>query len=117
MKVFAGIFGLVLLFITLWDAFETIILPRRVTRPYRLVRLFYRVTWSIWAGIYKLIRSKKLRDTHLSYFGPLSLLMLFATWAAALIVAFSILHWAAGSAINISGELPSFRTDLALLTS
>ncbi len=32
-----------LLLTTLWDAFETIILPRRVTRQYRLVRLFYRV--------------------------------------------------------------------------
>ena len=112
MKVFAGILGLFLLFTTLWDAFETIILPRRVMRPYRLVRLFYRVTWAIWAGIYRLIRLKKLRDMHLSYFGPLSLLMLFATWAAALILAFSVLHWAAGSALNISGGSPSFRADL-----
>ena len=108
MKVFAGILGLFLLFTTLWDAFETIILPRRVTRPYRFVRLFYRVAWAIWAGIYRLIRSKKLRDMHLSYFGPLSLLMLFATWAAALILAFSVLHWAAGSAIIVSEGSPSF---------
>ncbi len=32
MRIFAGILGLVLLLTTLWDAFETIILPRRVTR-------------------------------------------------------------------------------------
>ena len=49
MKLFAGILGLILLLATLWDAFETIILPRRVTRPYRLVRLFYRVSWAIWS--------------------------------------------------------------------
>ena len=112
MRLFACILGLLLLFTTLWDAFETIILPRRVTRPYRLVRLYYRISWGTWAGIYRLIRSKKLRDTHLSYFGPLSLLWLFAMWASSLILAFSVLHWAAGSAINISGGTPSFRTDL-----
>jgi hypothetical protein len=112
MRLFAGILGLIILFTTLWDAFETIILPRRVTRPYRLVRLYYRVAWGTWAVIYRLIRSKKLRDTHLSYFGPLSLLWLFATWASSLILAFSVLHWGAGSAINISGGTPSFRTDL-----
>ena len=46
MKLFAAIAGFVILFATLWEAFETIILPRRVTRPFRLVRLFYRVTWA-----------------------------------------------------------------------
>jgi hypothetical protein len=112
MRLFAGILGLTLLFTTLWDTFETIILPRRVTRRYRFVRLYYRVFWTIWSWIHGLLRSKKMRDTHLSYFGPLSLLMLFATWAAALIVAFSVLFWAAGSAINVSGGSPSYRADL-----
>ena len=31
--------------LVLWDAFETIILPRRVTRRFRLTRAFYRYTW------------------------------------------------------------------------
>ena len=112
MKLFAAILGLILLFTTLWDAFETIILPRRVTRPYRLVRMYYRITWGTWAGIHKLIRSKRIRDTHLSYFGPLSLLWLFAMWAISLVLAFAALHWAAGSALNVSGGSPSFRADL-----
>lgn len=50
MKILAGILGLVLLFATLWDAFETIILPRRVTRAFRLVRVFYQVTWKLWGA-------------------------------------------------------------------
>jgi hypothetical protein len=112
MKLFLAIAGLVLLLTTLWDAFETIILPRRVTRPYRLVRLFYRIAWSIWSRVNRLLHSPKLRETHLSYFGPLSLLMLFATWAFALIVAFAMLHWGAGSSLNVSGAAPSFMIDL-----
>ena len=114
MKLLIAIAGLFILFATLWEAFETIILPRRVTRPIRLVRMFYRVTWKFWAAVNRLFRSKKLREAHLSYYGPLSLLGLFATWAFLLILAFSMLHWAAGSAINAPGETPTFRTDFYL---
>jgi hypothetical protein len=113
MRLFAGILGLIVLLSTLWDAFETMILPRRVTRKYRLVRTYYRIAWGTWARIHRLLRSQKLRDRQLSYFGPLSLLWLFAIWATALVFGFSVLHWAAGSAIvNASGEPSSYRTDL-----
>jgi ion channel len=114
MKLFIAIAGLFILLATLWEAFETIILPRRVTRPIRLVRMFYRVTWTGWAKINRLVRSKKLREAHLSYYGPLSLLGLFATWAVLLVLSFAMLHWAAGSAINAPGERPTFRTDFYL---
>src|ERR1700733_7960721 len=114
MKLFIAIAGFFILFATLWEAFETIILPRRVTRPLRLVRIFYRVTWTAWAMTNRLIRHKKVRDAHLGYYGPLSLLGLFATWAFLLILAFAMLHWAAGSAINAPGETPTFRTDFYL---
>ena len=114
MKLLIAIAGLFILLATLWEAFETIILPRRVTRPIRLVRMFYRVTWKFWAAVNGLIRSKKVRDAHLSYYGPLSLLGLFATWAILLILGFAMLHWAAGSAINAPGETPTFRTDFYL---
>lgn len=114
MKPLIAIAGVFILLATLWEAFETIILPRRVTRPIRLVRLFYRFTWSGWAVFNRLIRSKKVRDAHLSYYGPLSLLGLFATWATLLVLAFAMLQWAAGSGINAPGETPTFRTDFYL---
>jgi hypothetical protein len=112
MRVFVGVLALVLLCTVLWDAFETIILPRRVTRPYRLVRLFYRITWGVWSAIGRRLHSQKLRENHLSYYGPLSLLSLFAVWAGTLVVVFAMLQWAAGSGITAPGEWPSFRTDL-----
>ena len=114
MKLFVAIAGVFILLATLWEAFETIILPRRVTRRLRLVRIFYRVTWTGWAAFNRMIRSKKLREAHLSYYGPLSLLGLFATWAFLLVLAFAMLHWAAGSAINAPGETPTFWTDFYL---
>ncbi len=114
MRVVVGILGLLLMFATLWETFESIILPRRVTRRFRLTRLFYQVTWTIWSAVNGRLPSKKLRESHLSYYGPLSLLMLFATWAFALVVAFAMLHWAAGSSLNVLGGPATFRTDLYL---
>ena len=43
--------GLVLTGLVLLDAFETVILPRAVTRGYRLTRLFYRVAWLTWRAV------------------------------------------------------------------
>ena len=114
MKLLIAIAGIMILLGTLWEAFETIILPRRVTRPYRLVRIFYQTTWKIWAAANRLIRNKTLREAHLSYYGPLSLLGLFATWAFLLVLSFAMLQWAGGSAINEPGVVPRFRTDFYL---
>ena len=44
MRILAVIFGIVLIVLVAQDAFETIILPRRVTRRIRLARLFYRLS-------------------------------------------------------------------------
>ena len=114
MRILVGILGLLFMFATLWETFESIILPRRVTRRFRVTRLFYRVTWSVWAKVNRLLPSKKLREAHLSYYGPLSLLMLFAVWALALVVAFAMLQWAAGSPLKAVGGSATFRTDLYL---
>src|SRR5579871_3341206 len=112
MHVAVAIAGLLIVLLTLWEAFESIILPRRVTRPLRLARMFYRITWKVWTLGNKCFRSSSLRERHLSYYGPLSLLGLFATWAALLVFAFALLQWAGGSAMNTPGEAVTFRTDL-----
>jgi len=105
--------GLLILAVILWDAFETIILPRRVTRRVRLARTFYRLTWLPWRALALRMRSVKRKDAFLSYYGPLSLLGLFGVWALGLIVAFALLQWGLGSAVNAQpGEVGNLRTDL-----
>ena len=66
--------GVLLILIILWDAFETIILPRRVARRLRLAALFYRSLWWPWSGLTQLLPSKKQRENYLGLFGPLSLI-------------------------------------------
>ncbi|HTA57662.1 MAG TPA: potassium channel family protein [Candidatus Baltobacteraceae bacterium] len=111
-----GVFiaGVVIFLIVIWDAFEAIILPRRVTRKFRLTRFFFQFTWSTWKIYARLIPSKKRRDSFLGFYGPISLLFLIGVWAAGLILSFAMMQYGAGSAVNLSGGHPSFNTDMYL---
>ena len=112
MNILIGIIGLLLIVVVLWDVFETIVLPRRVTRRVRLTRLFYRFVWQPWSAIAGLIKKKKRRETFLSIFGPLSLLVLLTLWAITLVTGFACLHLAIGSRLGSFGGPKSFLTDL-----
>lgn len=115
MTAVAAVAGVALILLVLWEGFETIVLPRRVTRQIRLTRLFYRATWTLWGATLGTIASPKRRDTYLSFYGPLSLLGLLVVWAAALVLGFGLVHWAFGSQVNVpAGTEAGFWTDLYL---
>ena len=92
--------GTAFILIILWDAFETIVLPRRVTRRIRFARFFYRSTWRPYSKLVCLISSQKRRESYLSYFGPISLLILLTVWASGLIVGFALIFWAEDSILQ-----------------
>ena len=96
----AVIFGILLVLAVLWETFETIVLPRRVTRQFRMTRLFYRFTWAPWRTLAGLRKQKKKRDAMLSYYGPLSLLMLFAFWAVTMVFGFALVHYGDTEQLN-----------------
>lgn len=106
-----AIFGAAIVAVVLWEAFETVILPRRVARRFRLTVLVYRATWLPWRAIAHAYRKPKSRETFLSFYGPLSILILFAIWAAAIILGFGLLYY---SASPRDPTHPSFATCLYL---
>jgi hypothetical protein len=110
----AGLVGFVIIVVVLWDAFETIVLPRRVTRKFRLARLFYIYSWNQWSRAAHRMHLGKRRESFLSFYGPLSLLMLLALWACGLVIGFGFLQYAAGSAVVISNGSPGLGTDFYL---
>ncbi len=112
MRLLAGIAGIVLAAVVLWDAFETIVLPRRITRRVRLTRFFYRSTWRPFAAAARFVRAGGRRESYLSFYGPLSLLLLLVLWAGALVVGFGLLQFAAGAPAE--GATVRFTTDLYL---
>ncbi|HEV8599722.1 MAG TPA: potassium channel family protein [Gemmatimonadales bacterium] len=111
MRILLAFVAIALLLLVLRDAFETVILPRRVHRRFRPTSLFYRSSWLLWRGA-ALRLPKRFREASLGWFGPSSLLVLLALWAVSIVFAFGALHWAAGSAIELGGETPGFLTDL-----
>jgi len=94
MHILRLIAGIACLISVLLDAFETVILPRRATGHFRLTRLFYWLTWRPWRWASKRVRHPRRRETMLSFYGPLSLVFLIATWAAGLIFGFGLVYFA-----------------------
>jgi hypothetical protein len=92
----AIICGAALLLIILWEAFETVVLPRRVRRRFRLTRSFYQLTWRPWRAVGQRLRGNR-REAVLSIYGPLSLLLLLMIWAILLVIAFALMHWGLGA--------------------
>ncbi len=113
MHFIVGLGSLLLILAVLNDAFEAVLLPRRVTHGYRFLRFFYRCTWRGWR---RMVTSRYViaprRESLLSLFGPLALLVLFIAWAIGLILAFALLHWSLQTPMWAAGVAPSMRTYL-----
>jgi Ion channel len=107
--------GLALAIVILTDAFEAIILPRRVTRKIRVTRLFYRTTWGFWKAVVSKLPARKTREALLGVYGPCSLLLLIGIWALGLVLSFGLMQYAAGSAIEVhEAAPPGFAMDVYL---
>ena len=81
MNILLGALGVALILIVLGDAFETVILPRQVTRRISLARLFYKWTWAFWSTAIRSLFSRKRQEDFLSWYGPSSLVLLLVFWA------------------------------------
>jgi hypothetical protein len=112
MNVLSLIAGLLCLSEVLVDAFQTIILPRRASGRLRISRLFLTAIWIPWRAVAGRMRQTRSRESFLSYFGPLSLLLFVVVWAAGLILGFALLYHALGSPFADAHTLGSWETDL-----
>src|SRR5690348_10202654 len=104
--------GIACLVVVLFDAFQTIILPRRATGRFRLTRIFYVLTWRPWVFFAQRLRHPRKRETAFSYYGPLSLILLLIVWAGAMVVGFGLIFYSLGSPLHDTGQQPGFRSDL-----
>src|SRR3954468_11654869 len=112
MSYIIAILGFLMLSTVLWDAFELIILPRRVIRRFRFARFFYRFTWRLRSVVPQWIPGCNRSDTCLSIFGPLSLLLLMGVWLTGLIVGFAMLQFGLQDRLNVVQSAASFGTYL-----
>ncbi len=111
LQLLAIVAGVFLILAVLWDAFETVVLPRRVTTSFRLTPTFMRMTWALWKHAALVLPGRSRRDGFLSIFGPLSLIALIVLWAVILIVSFVLVLWGVGSPFTGRGQAIDMVTD------
>lgn len=113
MQILTLIGGIACLFFALLDAFQTVILPRRATGRFRITRIFYIVTWAPWSWLSSRIKDERKRETMLSIYGPLSLVLLIVIWASALVVGFALIFYSQGSPfLDPLGRTVGLRSDM-----
>src|SRR6266850_6530610 len=107
-----AVVSFMLLLMVLWDAFEVIILPRRVTHYIGFARVLIRSTWRLWSAVAQSMRDDQRRETYLSIFGPLYLLMLLSVWTTGLVSGFATMHWGLGTPLNVAQGIAPLSTYL-----
>jgi nitrate reductase NapE component len=98
--------ALLLLSLSLHDAFEVMLLPRRIDRRVRLMNIVFRAGWTVWVRGARRLPPGQRREHFLSLFGALAMLMLFLVWMIGLISGYGLLLWAL-EAIFSAGHHPS----------
>lgn len=114
MEILAVTTGALLIVMILWDAFEAVVLPRRVARPLHLARALLETIWAVWSVPARQMETGRQRESYLSLYGPLAVLLLLAAWAVGLIVGFALLQWGFGSRLAAPEGVAGFATDLYL---
>ena len=114
MNALALVCALLLIAGILWDAFETVVLPRRVSRRLRLALFAFVPAWRIYSALMRRVPPGGRRETYLSYFGPLSIIWLLALWAIGLVFGFGLLQWGLGSHVSSPDGVTTLATTGAI---
>lgn len=104
MRTVLGVAGLLLVVFVLFEAFETIVLPRRVRRRWRITEFVYAVTWPATRALAGAVHDPERREQILGYYGPGSLLFTIALWFAGIILGFALALWAFADGFGAGGR-------------
>ncbi|HTW43810.1 MAG TPA: potassium channel family protein [Solirubrobacteraceae bacterium] len=111
MRVLVGIAGGTLVVLMLTEIFLAFLLPRRVKRDPRIVRLAFAFGWRPWRRVARLLPAQS-RDTMLGIYGPLGLLINLVLWIGSMMLGYACLQWAGGSHLGVPHGSVDFGNDL-----
>jgi hypothetical protein len=112
MRMLALVGGLVWIAVIIWDAFEALVLPRRVTRQLRPTRFFYRSTWWTWSRIARGMKPGGRRETYPQLLRTAVAPAPARRVAASLITGFALVQWGIGSRMHVPTGEPTLLVDL-----
>lgn len=95
-----SIMGTAIIFLVLFDVFQSVIVPRFTPRHFRMTSfLVGECAWPIYRAVCLKIRAGSLREVMLGSFGPVSFLVMQLIWVAMLIFGYALLLFGLGNDI------------------
>jgi len=110
-------FGLLLVALTLWDIFQTVVVPRPTPGRFRIARYVVRDSWTILRWLLRR-RSASTRDQLFGLFGPATAVLLLVTWIITLVLGYGLIFYAVRDEITPVPDLASsvYYAAVSLLT-
>jgi len=96
--------GALLLLVTSYDLFQSVVLPRPAVRKFTLARTVIRPLWRVWRWVALRSTAVDRSEARLAAYAPIALILLFLIWALALVVGYGLI---------IYGLRTEFRPELA----
>src|SRR5580704_1160657 len=111
-RIVVGLVGGLIVVAVIGEIFVALLLPRRVKRDPRLVRLVRIYAWTPWRAVARRL-PPAAGDTMLGIYGPFGFILDLTLWVALLMVGYACLIWAFGSHLGVLGhDKVSFGNDL-----
>jgi hypothetical protein len=81
---------------TMLDVFQSVIVPRAPTLPYRISYIVWRTLWRIWPPVGRIFypRDATMQEEFLASFAPFTLIFMFLAWIVILILGFGVIFFA-----------------------
>ena len=86
--------GLFLIWSTLRDVFQSVIVPRAVNQRLRISFFLSRALWKLWPAIGLRIKDSDKREDFFGTYAPFAMVVLLATWVIVLIAGYGFVFWA-----------------------
>jgi hypothetical protein len=83
--------GIVLLGLTEYDIFQSIVLPRPSVRKVQLARPLVRSLWPVWRWVAQRSSRVERSEGRMAVFGPVALILLVLIWAVALVFGYALI--------------------------
>ena len=102
--------GAILVVVTLYDVFQSVVLPRPAVGRVRLSTTFINVGWRAWRRVAERPRKLQMREAALAAFAPMMIVVLLIIWAFFLVLGYALIF--SGLHDGLTPQPDSFGTTL-----
>ncbi|PZR81282.1 MAG: hypothetical protein DLM65_06190 [Candidatus Aeolococcus gillhamiae] len=82
--------GAVLIVVTLYDVFQSVVLPRPAVGRVRISTTLVQTSWDLWRKVAERPGKLQMREAALAAFAPMMIVILLILWAAFLMLGFAL---------------------------